>query len=437
MSLHALGVLGAVSFFFVMSLSKHPFWGVLGYIFLYYNSPSPDINWWAYSLPQLRWSFLAAAIILISLFLHNKDVNGFRVTEMPNLRWFIALAILMAFILPFAVNKQAAPSKLYDFVRYLIVFVFLVKSVPDMRRFDLLIWLIFLCCLNLSWEAYIHPEYRQHGRLEGIGTPDSTDANMFASVLVACVPFLVREVLFENWKRKVLVACISVFVLNAIVLCGSRGSLIALTFVGAVLILMENDRKARKKLTIVMALAVMLFVSLLDPVFIERLVSTKEGEDATGAGRTKIWGYGLVMSQQHPFGVGSDGFKYLSPQYMPESLLTGGVRSPHNTYLKVLVEQGWLGLFLFLAAWVHTLLLLHRIRCKIKRFSYEASSELTSILQYSLSVEAAIVGVLVCSIFVDRLYFELSYILAGMAVFLYLHGSKLLVENEQLAGVTS
>jgi len=432
MSLHALAVLGAVSFFFIMSLAKHPFWGVLGYIFLYYNSPSPEINWWAHSLPQIRWSFLAAAIILISLMIHSADVNDFSVLEMVNLRWFIALAILMICLLPLAVNEQAAPAKVYDYIRYLIVFVFFVKSIPDMNRFELLIWLLFICCLNLSWDAYIHPEYRHRGRLEGIGTPDSTDSNMFASVLVACVPFLIREVLFENWKRKVVVAAISLFVLNAIILCSSRGSLISLVFVGAMLIVLEKDRKAKMKMIVVMALAVALFISLLDPVFIQRLVMTKDGGDATGAGRTEIWGYGLMMSKQYPLGVGGDGFKYLSPQYMPERLLTEGLRSPHNTYLKVLVEQGGVGFVVYLLAWVSTLRLLHRIRRKIREFSGTMSSELVKISQYSLSVEVAIIGVLVCAVFVDRLYFELIYMLAAMAAFLYLHGLRVLDESEHL-----
>ncbi len=432
MSLHAMAVLGAVSFFFVMSLIKHPFWGVLGYIFLYYNSPSPDINWWASSLPQIRWSFLAAAIILVSLALHSEDTNKFNPIEMPNLRWFVGLAVLMIFLLPFAVNKQAAPVKLYDFVRYLIVFVFVVESVPDMNRFDLLIWLIFICCLNLSWDAYIHPEYRHHGRLEGIGTPDSTDANMFASVLVASVPFLIREILFENWKRKVVVAGISVFVLNAIILCSSRGALFALIFVGFSLILLEKDRRAKKKIIVVVAVAVVMFISLLDPIFIHRLLVTSEGGDATGAGRTEIWHYGLMMSRQHPLGVGGDGFKYLSPNYMPERLLTGGVRSPHNTYLKVLVEQGGIGLILYLCAWGSTFRLLHYIRKKIEFSSDPVPPDLVKIAQYSLSTEAAIIGLLVCGFFVDRLYFELSYLLAAMAVFLYLHGLKLLHKNTKL-----
>jgi len=431
MSLHALAVISAISFFFIMSLAKHPFWGVLGYIFLYYNSPSPEINWWAHSLPQLRWSFFAAAIILVSLFLHNKEVNGFGVAEMLNLRWFLVLAILMILLLPSAVNGRAAPEKVYDFVRYLIVFVFIVKSVPDMNRFEILVWLILLCCLNLSWDAYIHPEYRHHGRLEGIGTPDSTDANMFASVLVAFVPFLIREVLFENWRHKIVVAGMSVFILNAIILCSSRGAFVSLVAMGSMLVVMENDRKAKKKIIVVLVAAVVVFISLLDPVYIERLLSVHAGGDATGAGRTEIWGYGWMMSRQNPLGVGGDGFRYLSPQFMPESLLTGGVRSPHNTYLKVLVEQGWLGLVLYLAAWGCTLRMLHRIRRKIQTFTGVMSSELVKISQYSLSVEAAIIGLLVCGIFVDRLYFELSYILAAMAAFLFLYGSKLLNENGQ------
>lgn len=435
MSLHALAVLGALSFFFSMSLAKHPFWGVMGYVFLYYNTPSPEFNWWAHSIPQFRWSLIAAAVILVSLFLHSNHINKFRILDMLNLRWFIGLAIVMTFLLPFAVNEPVAQRKVYEYIRYLIVFIFLVKSVTDMNRFEILIWLILICCFNLSWEAYIHPEYRYQGRLEGIGTPDSTDANMFASVLVACVPFLIREVLFENWKRKALVAGMSLFILNAIILCSSRGAFLALVVVIIVIILLEKDRQTKKKLLGVVVLASVVFVNLLDFVYIERLISLIGSTDGTGAGRTVIWGYGLQMSVNHPLGVGGDGFKYLSPQYMPESLLSNGMRSPHNTYLKVLVEQGWFGLFLYLAACSSTLRLLHQIRKKIHSCPRKSNTELIKVSQYALSLWSAVLGVMVCSIFVDRLYFELIYVFAGMAAFLYLHGSKILAENDPLPPV--
>lgn len=428
-SLHALAVIGVLFFLFSMSLAKHPFWGMLGYVFLYYNTPSPEINWWAYSLPQIRWSFIAAVLILVSLFLHAQDVNKFRINEMLNLRWFIALAVVMISLLPVAVNAQVAPRKTYEFVRYLIIFFFLVKSVQDMKHFELLVWFLLLCSLNLSWEAYTHAEYRSAGRLEGIGTSDSTDSNMFASVLVACVPFLIREVLVENWKRKVAVAGISVFVFNAIVLCNSRGAMLALVVVGIAIFLLEGDRKSKMKMAVILVLGLIMFISLMDPAALQRMQTIVGEGDTTGSGRTEIWGYGLSMSRQNPLGVGGDGFKYLSPQYMPQSLLTGGQRSPHNTYLKVLVEQGWLGLVLYLCAWGSTFRFLHMLRKKIKDSSSELKSELIKISQYSLSVEAAIIGVMVSGFFVDRLYFELSYILAAMATFLYLYGSKILNEN--------
>lgn len=424
MSAHALAFLLITLAGFVLSLTKHPFWGLLTYIFIYYNYPHPVFNWWAQSLPQLPWSFISAGILIFSLFLHAKDLECFRITEMHNLRWFIALAILMIILLPFAVNEEAAPIKLYEFVRYLIVFLFLVKSVQDMRKFELLIWLLFLCSFNLSWEAFTIGQYRSAGRLEGIGPTDSTDSNMFASVLIACVPFLIREMLVENWKRKVVVAGISVFVFNAIILCNSRGGVLALAIVGISLFFLEVDSKARMKMAVALMLSVIIFISLMDPVSIERTQTIISGSDSTGSGRTEIWRHGLSMSWHNPLGVGGEGFKYLSPQYLPEHLVTQGARSPHNTYLEVLVEQGWFGLILYLCAWGSTIRLLHKIRKRIINSPCKQSAELIKISQYSLAVEGSIIGVLASGFFVDRLYFELSYILAAMATFLYLYGMK-------------
>ncbi len=85
------------------------------------------------------------------------------------------------------------------------------------------------------------------------------------------------------------------------------------------------------------------FLYLADTSFLERSKSIKTSiEKDGGTGRFDIWKHGLEMAKDHPFGVGGGGFEYLSSQYMPPELLTrGNVRASHNTYLLILVEQGF------------------------------------------------------------------------------------------------
>ena len=431
MSLHAVAVLAIVMICFIGSFTKHPFWGLVGYIFLYFNIPNPAINWWAVSLPDLRWSFTSAFVVIVSMFIHAGKLNNTKVFSMNNYRFLVALALLMLLITPFATFPEYSYTKFYDFFRYTICFVFFIKCIPNMSKFEILIWVCLICCLNLSWEAYIHPEYRYQGRLEGIGTPDSTDSNLFATVLMMPIPFLINEVLFENKYRKGLALICAAFTLNAIVLCGSRGAIIGLIGTALTFFFCERDKKVRRKIILGVFCAGILFVKLLDPTFIDRLVATKEGGDSTGSGRTEIWAYGLNMARDYPLGAGGYAFEYLSPRYIPENLLTGGRRAPHNTYLLLFVEQGILGLSFFLIFWGMTVKMLHTVRASVMKLEPRAGTELFKIKQYSLATEAAIIGILFSSFFVDRLYFELLYWLAGMATFLYFFGLKLVTQHEQ------
>ena len=426
MSIHAIIVISFVVAGFTFSLMKDPFYGVVTYAFIYFNYPHPVFNWWAIALPELRWALVATIVVLISMILHKDKLNRISAITASNYRVFLALCLLMLVISPVAVVPEHSYSKLYDFFRYTICFVFFLKCIPNMSRFEILIWVCLLCCLNLSWEAYIHPEYRHAGRLEGIGTPDSTDSNMFATVLMMPVPFLITEVLFANKYRKGAALVVAAFVLNGIVLTGSRGAIIGLVAIGLTFLFCEQDRNVRKKILIGVVCAALLFVKLLDPTFIHRLAATSEGADKTGSGRTEIWAYGLKMAADYPLGTGGNGFEYLSPSYMPERLLTRGTRrAPHNTYLKLLVEQGALGLALFLLFWGITIKMLHSVRKDIMRLAPDPGSELFRIKQYALATEAAIIGILVSSFFVDRLYFELLYWLAAMATFLSFYGKRL------------
>ena len=93
---------------------------------------------------------------------------------------------------------------------------------------------------------------------------------------------------------------------------------------------------------------------------------SEEDLDVVSSGRTVIWNHGMEMAADHPLGVGPDGFKYLSQFYMPPEVLVYkegfdyGRRASHNTYLKVVVEQGILGLVVFLSMCISVCLALRR-----------------------------------------------------------------------------
>ncbi|NIO15999.1 MAG: hypothetical protein GTN70_03200 [Deltaproteobacteria bacterium] len=141
--------------------------------------------------------------------------------------------------------------------------------------------------------------------------------------------------------------------LAALILTKSRGAAIScLTGISLVLFF----RLRWKALAIILSFFV-LFAVLPNPLR-ERVVSRA---DAYRYSRLSIYDAGLRVVSDHPLGVGLGNFKYYYDQY--ESPVAGAVslygkkaRTLHNEHLQVLVEQGVIGLILYLGFVISLLL---------------------------------------------------------------------------------
>ncbi|MCU7923843.1 MAG: O-antigen ligase family protein, partial [Candidatus Thiodiazotropha sp. (ex Dulcina madagascariensis)] len=139
--------------------------------------------------------------------------------------------------------------------------------------------------------------------------------------------------------------------------------------------------------------------------------SSTQSEDALNelsTGRVAIWMYGLEMAKDHPLGVGPEGFRELSRFYMPEENLTVhpgaeyGVRAAHNSYLQVLVEQGVLGLIVYMIICFYTLFLLIDSAKQIKKSGISGSFLDLLIVVLNISFVVSLMG----GMFGSQVYYE-------------------------------
>jgi len=54
----------------LLTFTRGPIFGVLAYMWTFYNHPPS--RWWGESLPDLRWSLLAAAATLLALIMNGR-----------------------------------------------------------------------------------------------------------------------------------------------------------------------------------------------------------------------------------------------------------------------------------------------------------------------------------------------------------------------------
>ena len=154
----------------------------------------------------------------------------------------------------------------------------------------------------------------------------------------------------------------------AVGLTGSRGGMIATTV--ALLVVpfcMTRLSPGRMFSAVVMLLvAGALAVAYTPDTLIQRLASTgTEVEGGRFGGRGKLWKAGLEVFTEEPLiGYGTGQFRIAI-----EPILPNEVQAAHNSFISLLVEQGLIGLFLYLGVVGAVLVSLGRLNRMERRFA--------------------------------------------------------------------
>jgi O-antigen ligase len=192
--------------------------------------------------------------------------------------------------------------------------------------------------------------------------------------------------------------------LLAVVLTQSRGGLVGLTSI--LLFVLWGQRKARLSTLVVLGtLGIMAWLFL--PVLMARFTGT---EFWSGSGRLDLWEVGIQALKSHWImgsGIGTFPFAY----FEVVSLKGGGMRrgtvleiDAHNLYLQLGVELGVIGVVLFAIALLTLLMRLLRID---RRSEHPLPC---------LSLQAALVGLLVGAFFSGVIRLKLFWLTVGLSM---------------------
>ena len=395
---------------YLLALTRAPFWGLLAYINIYFNAPVKDLNYWAVHLPDVRWSYITALVLIVSLFIHKDKISK---TSVLSLFWVFAFVILTYITIYTGVISHNEASRYYDkLIAYCITTIIIIKCIKEEEQYRIFILAIIFFAANLSLKAYFYGE-RVNTRLEGIGPADAYGSNLFALLLIGIAPFIIPFILKGKLYEKIICVISLPLILNAFILCNSRGSFVALVLSVLVILVFMADNQIRKTILVLSIFFIPAFLYLADDAFVNRL-STLVGIESNihdeseianiSSGRTEIWSYGLEMVKDHPFGAGPNGFKNLARFYMPEEILTYrpergyGMRGAHNTYLQILVEQGVLGFIIYM------MICFQSIRLIYKGFNYSKNN---LFWKYNfLALGISFLSVMAGGMFSARIYYE-------------------------------
>ena len=336
-----------------------PVLGVLGYMLHYIVGP--ERQWWHAQLNPLglRYSFTLAAITAIGIVLNRTRLRFGKllIGQEKLLLLMIALIWALTLIGPDTVGRYTVTDHASMKMTKVMIFCLMMTHVVTRSKdLDKVFWLLVVGSLILGLQAYDMPRSAfTGGRLDGrVGGADFLDANALAAFMVAAT--IITGVMFmrSSWPGKLLCMTAGVFSVNTIVLCRSRGAVLALCGAGIAIVLTAPKRfRIKLMVGIVVAAAGLLYLS--DPQFLTRMggiathtdaiVEGREATDSSVSGRIKLWKGGLKMLSHNPFGVGPGNFNQNIARY---SDITTRM-SPHSTYIQSACELGLPGLALFLA----------------------------------------------------------------------------------------
>jgi O-antigen ligase len=333
------------------ALFRYPIVGLYTYIAVWYLHPPS--RWWGATLPDLRWSFLAAGVTLLAIWLHAPRQPG----RQP---WFATTPgkVMTLFTLWFwVVSLWALDLSLHIpaailVTKYVMVFYMVYRLVDTPAKVNAFLLVHITGCLYLGWLAY--GVGAPDGRLDGVGGPGIDDSNTLGMHLATGVVVGAMLMLQSTgWRLGLCVVAIA-FSLNALVLTGTRGAVIALVCAGLTLVYVK-PRAYRGMFYLYGVLGALLLTYVASERFWDRMATTKavasgkEDEmDFSAYSRIAMFNAQIEMAESYPLGSGQRGSEVLSSKYLAAKYLTAtGARSSHNTFMTVLVEQGIPGAILF------------------------------------------------------------------------------------------
>jgi O-antigen ligase len=332
----------------IATIVKRAEWGLFLMVALI---PQPNIFYKFYDYP-LGKNFLDVLFISVVIgivvnkrnfvFNHNSILVGLLLVFSYISLWNSS----MNFSLPAPITtRNALLVEWKSYAVMIFMYILALNISKDEKNHKILIMIMAMVVLLISLQSYrsftagvsFDEESRFAGPFEVVGL----NSNHLAAFVVSYCSLLAGLLLFDKnkWRRLLFLAAI-VFGLHPLFFSYSRGG-----YAAAIGVLVFFGLVKKRSLLI---LALILFISwqtLLPSSVVERIKMTRggvRGLESSVAVRLDLWNHAVELFEKYPiFGVGFGGFELTVP-------IKTEIKNTHNLYLKILSEQGIIGLSLLL-----------------------------------------------------------------------------------------
>lgn len=400
-SLGQEGLFYAIELALLISISFFgPKYAVSLFIYLLLSRPWETYdNQLMESLP--RDIFYLAIIVLASYKIFRKD---FSIRFNLGTVLIIFLSTWVFFSAFFSSNSSNAIYMYFEiFSKGVIVFLLIQNSFEEPRDFLIPKFVLVLAILEKSiisfYQTYLNSLQtsgvtEEFQRLESVGI--LSNSNDIAAIFILAIPFCLFFILRTRLRPFHWLFMLASAILMSYLVwkSQSRGAMLALmaTFSSSILIKISS----KKIMTLVGVITII--GALGSFALMKRDTADLEGSTNN---RVIFWKAGANMAIRNPvFGVGFWGFNRNFSSYAIDGNTgsEGTHMTAHSSWIQVLAENGFIGLFLFLGFWIYAL-----------KKSYDIRKEEP---EYFMSL----IGYGVAITFLSHAYLLFPYILCGLAV---------------------
>lgn len=398
----ALFIFGTIPF-----ILARPYVGLLVWSWLGYMNPNRLCYGFANSFP---WVMLVAIVTLLALAFSGERKRIPLSTVSVLLFAFLVWAGLTT---AFAAQPAAALEKYEEFAKILVMVFVTLVLVNTRERMQGLMWIIIASLGFYGVKGGVFTALGG-GANHVFGPPASfiADNNALALALSMTIP-LMRYLQLHSTRKVVRWGLTAAMLLSGVAVLGtySRGGLISLVVVAGALFV-----KSRQRLAVVL---VMLVVGLTAWHFMPEQWTARMGtlhdasQTASGETRIQSWEFATAVAIHHPVFAG--GFEVYRDTEMWRNLGPEGAspRAIHSIYFRMLGEQGFIGLGLFLAllsaSWRNCARVRRLARDELRlRWAFD----LASMLQVTL------LAYMTAGAFLPMPYFDLSWQLMALTALL-------------------
>lgn len=329
----------------------------------------------------------------------------------------LVIFIWMVISSMFSIHMGKSLDAIISLAKTLTLYVCLFKFFKTEKDFDLIASIFLLCNLTLVFNSLTSgaTSYRS-----SVGT--NYDPNDLSLVIACCLPFVFY--VFERNKNLLIKAVAGITIFGSIVQLISTqsrmGFLLVVLFVIVYLIRQAPSFRGLVLRLLFMCILIPVFFTMMTPEYRER-VNTLLSDDNTGSGRTYIWKRAIVMVNKYPvFGVGVGAFTSAYGRMLSEGVFEDvddrkfnvAWKTAHNSYLKIMVETGYPGIFLYLLLTFKSLRRMNSVR----KFFKENS--LYSLYRKECFTETSMIIFLFGTIFINQEFSPIYLTLVLMAVLL-------------------